>query len=125
VLVEKENGGGECLHVKVHKGGGGVGSYWAFRTQQGQHWITLRRKPAEGWGKWTGALGAAGGRCCRWEEAKQWFGWSYVMNGPDPLFLLFLYMIYETFQTLEETVAWLYSFERLWASVAPQPFIFW
>jgi len=35
------------------------------------------------------------------------------MNGPDPLFLLFLYMIYETFQTLEETVAWLYSFERL------------
>jgi hypothetical protein len=24
VLVEKENGGGECLHVKVHKGGGGV-----------------------------------------------------------------------------------------------------
>jgi hypothetical protein len=27
VLVEKENGGGECLHVKVHKGGGGVGSY--------------------------------------------------------------------------------------------------
>ena len=24
VLVEKENGGGKCLHVKVHKGGGCV-----------------------------------------------------------------------------------------------------
>ena len=32
VLVEKENGGGECLHVKVHKGGGGGGKLLSIQN---------------------------------------------------------------------------------------------